>query len=700
MISLLNQALTGGSRLILLAAPAGSGKSMLLSAWAAQVGMPVAWFTVDSRDNDFVRFWDYTIAALQMAHPGVGELSQAMLHEPLPMGHEAILTPLINDLAALATPIVLVLDDYHLVETATIHESLAFLLNHLPPNVHLVIASRFDPPLPLHRLRARGYFLELRASDLRFSPEEAAQFLARVMHLSLDSAQVAALTQRTEGWIAGLQLAGLAAQRQPDVEQFVAQFAGDNRYILDYLGDEVLNMQPPPVQEFLLLTSILDRLNGSLCEAVTDDQRASATLRTLEEDNFFIVPLDEQRQWYRYHQLFVEFLRHRLEQTAGVHVPELHRRAAAWYESRGLLTEAIGHALDGGSTDLAVRLIDSVAEIMIWRRVELNTLQSWLNRLPPAAIDRHPRLHLYFAWVLYLVNQLDVAEQHIESAEAATSDDPGVRGVIAAIRSALTGIRQIFPPTIDYARQALELLPDDAIAWRCVASINLGVACAAVGQYGEATRALYDSMDMSQEIGSAFAMLSAFWHMSALLLAQLQLREAEAFCRQLLRWNERTDLQRFPVGGYIAGLMGELALERNDLRAAEAHLTESIEQISAEGFPMALLRVHVAVARVRAAQGIAPAKLKLSTAPSSLWRRRSCAAVPTRLPCIASWVGFAAASSNSPGAGRRTTSFSPKTRFATTARATCSPWRVCCWPPPVTAPTGLPSIGEPNCSTD
>ena len=339
------------SKLMLVSAPAGFGKTTLLTEWlaagpAAPAGQRLAaWLSLDRGDNDPASFWTYVIAALRTVASGVGESALALLQAPRPPPIETVLTALLNDLGATAAEIVLVLDDYHVIDARDVQDGMAFLLDHLPPWLHVVIASRADPALPLARWRARGELAETRAAGLRFTPDEAAAYLNEMMGLQLTARDVAALEGRTEGWIAALQLAALSMQGRDDVAGFIAGFAGDDRYVVDYLAEEVLQRQPEHVQHFLLQTSILGRLSGPLCDAVTGQGGGKAMLAALDRGNLFLVPLDDRRRWYRYHQLFADVLQARLLDEQPGQVPGLHRRASAWYQQNGEPSAAIGHAL-------------------------------------------------------------------------------------------------------------------------------------------------------------------------------------------------------------------------------------------------------------------------------------------------------------------------------------------------------------------
>src|SRR6202049_835240 len=345
-------------KLTLIAAPAGFGKTTLISEWVAFIGRPTAWLSLDEGENDPARFLAYLVAALQTIAAHIGEGVLGMLQSSQPLPTEAILTALLNEITTLPDHFVLVLDDYHVIDARPVDVALTYLVEHLPPQMHLVIATREDPQLPLARLRARSHLTELRAADLRFTASEAAEFLNQVMGLSLSAEDIATLEDRTEGWIAGLQLAALSMQGHQDVPGFIRAFAGDHRYIVDYLLEEVLQRQPEPVRRFLLQTAILDRLNGPLCDAVTGQEEGNARLEALERGNFFVVPLDDTRHWYRYHHLFAEVLSARLMEEQPDQVATLHRRASAWYEQHGSVGDAIRHALEARDFARAADLVE------------------------------------------------------------------------------------------------------------------------------------------------------------------------------------------------------------------------------------------------------------------------------------------------------------------------------------------------------
>src|ERR671920_419673 len=403
-------------KLTLISAPAGFGKTTLLGEWVAGCERPAAWLSLDEADSDPTRFLAYLVTALQTIAANVGEGVLGALRSPQPPPTESILTALLNEIAAVEDDFVLVLDDYHVVDAKPVDDALSFLIEHLPPRMHLVIATREDPQLPLARLRARGQLSELRAADLRFTPSEAAEFLEGAMGLSLSPEDVAALETRTEGWIAGLQLAALSMRGREDVSGFIRAFAGDNRYIVDYLVEEVLQRQPERIRSFLLQTSILERLSGPLCDGVTGQEEGNARLEALERGNFFVVPLDDRRHWYRYHHLFAEVLFAHLIQERPDQVSTLHRRASEWYEQNGSAADAIRHALAAGEFERAADLIEGAWPAMRQNRQEA-ALLGWLEALPDEVLHCRPVLGVGYAHVLLASGEFEGVEDRLRDAE-------------------------------------------------------------------------------------------------------------------------------------------------------------------------------------------------------------------------------------------------------------------------------------------
>ena len=402
---------------VLVCAPAGFGKSTLLADWVQLDRRPVAWLSLDEGDNDPVRFWRHIAAAMDRARPGVAERASLLVGDPTSSSFMPAVTALVNDLAESAEDVVLVVDDYHLIHAQHVHRSVEFLLEHLPGSLRLVVASRSDPPLPLARLRARGQSAELRAADLRFTLAEAAQLMAASTGLDLPEDVVVALGERTEGWVAGLQLAALSLQGRRDVEGFVAEFSGSHRYVLDYLTEEVLDRQPPDIRTFLLETSVLDRLSGALCDAVLERRDSQLLLESVERANLFLLPLDDERRWWRYHHLFADLLRSRLAREDPTRAAALHHAAAGWYERQGLPDDAIGHALAAGDQEWAAQIVETQLERQLWRSNESATLDRWLTALSPEVVRGHARLVLGQAIVAVLGGRLDDVESLLAAVE-------------------------------------------------------------------------------------------------------------------------------------------------------------------------------------------------------------------------------------------------------------------------------------------
>jgi LuxR family maltose regulon positive regulatory protein len=614
-------------KLTLIAAPAGFGKTTLLSAWrATAVGsaLPCGWVSLDSADNDPLRFWSYVITALDMLAPGVGTAALALLQSTQPPPTEAVLTVLLNDISAAPDHFALVLDDYHVIDAKPVDNALAFLLEHLPPQMHLVIATREDPPLPLARLRARGQVTELRAADLRFTPAEAAAFLNQVMGLSLPASDIATLEDRTEGWIAGLQLAALSLQGHQDVPSFIQTFAGDNRYIVDYLAAEVLQRQPEQVRSFLLQTAILDRLSGPLCDAVTGQAEGKTRLEALHRGNFFVVPLDDTRHWYRYHHLFAEVLAAQLRAEQPDLVAPLHRRASAWYAQHGSAADAIRHALAGQDCARAADLVELAIPETRRNRQEA-TLLGWLKALPDAVIRCRPVLGVAYAHVLLASGEAEGVEERLLSAERwlATTADPRARpdeeaaemvvvddetfrrlpGTIAIARAGLALARGDVPATVTYAQQALDLAPEDDHLTCGGAAGFLGLAAWASGDLAAAHRTYADGMASLQKAGNIADAINGSITLAAIRIAQGRLRQAMHTYEQALRLatQESAPVVRGAADMHVG--MSELARERGDLPAATQHLLRSRELGEHTGFSQNRYRWHVAMARIREAQG-------------------------------------------------------------------------------------------------
>jgi LuxR family maltose regulon positive regulatory protein len=636
LIARLNEGLH--RKLTLISAPAGFGKTTLVSAWIPLCGRLVAWLSLDEGDSDSTRFLTYLVAALQTIAPTIGAGLLDVLQSPQPPPTESILTALLNEIATIPGPFALVLDDYHVLDAKSVDSAIAFLLEHLPPQMHLVITTREDPQLPLARLRARGQLTELRAADLRFTPAEAAEFLKKVMNLDLSAADIATLEDRTEGWIAGLQLAALSMQGRDNCAQFVRAFAGDNRYIVDYLVEEVLQRQPELIRRFLLQTSILDRLNGSLCDAVLDDGRrtkdessisfarrpSAFVLEELERGNFFVVPLDDRRDWYRYHHLFADVLQAHLRAEQPELLASLHRRASAWYEQHGSAADAIRHALAAQDFAHAADLIELAWSAMRRRRQDA-TLLGWLKALPDEVLHCRPVLDVAYAHVLLASGESEGVEERLLSAEwwldttadgrarpdapaaeLVVVDDQAFRrlaGSVAIARAGLALARGDVPGTVTYARRALDVAPEDDYLTRGGAAGFLGLASWTSGDLEAAHRTYADGMASLQKAGNIADAINGAITLAAIRMAQGRLREA----MRTYAWGLQLALEQgVPVMRGAADMhvgMSELHRERDDLPAATQHLLRSKELGEHTGFPQNRYRWRVAMARIREAEG-------------------------------------------------------------------------------------------------
>lgn len=627
LIERLNEGLRPNRKLTLISAPAGFGKTTLISEWLVSSGRQVAWLSLDEGDSDPTRFLTYLVATLQNIAPSIGEEVVEVLQSPQPPPIEAVLTSLLNKITTISDNFLLVLDDYHLIEGSSVDKTLTFLLEHLPPQMHLVITTREDPQLPLARLRARGQLNELRASDLRFTTTEAADFLNRIMGLSLSMEDLARLSDRTEGWIAGLQLAALSMQGHQDRGGFIRAFAGDHRYIVDYLMEEVLQHQPIPVRHFLLQTSILDRLHGSLCEAVTGQPEGNARLEALERGNFFIVPLDDKRQWYRYHHLFAEVLLAHLKAEQPEQLATLHRRASEWYEHNGSAAEAIHHALAAKDYERAADLVELAVPAMRRSRQEA-TLLSWLKALPDELIQSRPVLSVHYAGTLLLNGDLAGVETRLQAAErwldtrkalpagmaiVEKEEFRHLPGSIAVYRAGSALALGDVPGTIKYARRALELLSEEDQLGRGAAAGLLGLAYWTSGDLEAAHRSYADGMARLERAGHISDVIGLAIALADIRMAQGQLHEAmHTYERALqLAAPQGDSVLRGTADMYVG--MSELYLEYNDLEAATQHLMRSQALGEFAGLPQNPYRWCVAMARVREAQGDLDTALKLFT---------------------------------------------------------------------------------------
>jgi LuxR family maltose regulon positive regulatory protein len=617
------QALQGP--LTLIAAPAGSGKTTLLSAWRATPmgnALSMAWVSLDAADNDPARFWRYVLAALERVAPGSGAPAMALLgparsggaRESRPI--ETVLIGLANGLSARAAPLVLALDDYHLIEAPAIHQGIIFLLDHLPPCLHLLLTSRADPPLPLARLRARGGIVELRAGDLRFTPEEAAAFLREVMGLPLSQEDVAALEARTEGWIAGLQLAALALQGRPAeaAASFIEGFGGGNRYVVDYLAEEVLSRQPVAAQDFLLHTCILDRLCAGLCAAMLGEEgpaaeaSAQAMLEELERGNVFLIALDDERRWYRYHHLFADALRGRLTASSEPPVALLHRRAGDWLAGQELQHEAIDHLLAAGVFDTAADLIEQVA-IPAMMQGAWQTITAWLDTLPSTLVRSRARLCVVRAMLQLDGLTVDRVESYLRDAERALQharpreDDRNTWGEIAALHALVATLRGDAVAIVDHAREALECLDAANDTLRGIASTCMGAAYIGRGDLPRAEQIFAGTVAEARANGNATLGMATTEDLSYLLRVRGKLDAAIESCEQALAWSAAYNALTHPFNAAVHLSLADLLRERNELAKAARHLDEAFARTTAWNLLISQVSSLFVRARLQGAQG-------------------------------------------------------------------------------------------------
>jgi len=602
LTEMLDQGLRPGHKLSLISTPAGYGKTTLLVEWIHNViqnGVNAVWLSLDKGDNDPFRFWCYVLTALnkipQLQQTDIGESALAMLqsHQPPPI--DSVLIGLINEIARIPEPMVLVMDDLHLVIESVIHAQLTTLLEHLRSDtggLHLVIATRRDPPWPMARLRAKGELLEIRTQDLRFTQDESAQFLTQAIGFELSPENISALDERTEGWIAGLQMAALSIKERQDLSRFVASFTGSHRFILDYLVEEVIDRQPPDIQEFLLKTSILERMSAPLCEVVVHAERketlpAADTLREaagpdyqailtyLEQRNLFLTPLDDKRRWYRYHHLFADLLRNRLKKIYPGEVRDLHRRASAWYEDNNWVTEAVKHALEAEDTARVARLVEQNAFSML-DRGEMSTLLGWLEMIPVDIRRARPWMGLAHAWVLVYDGQLEGTEEELQRVEKALTvlgsvEQERAAGHISAIRAYAAWIRGDGEKAEYFARQALTQLPEEELTVRALTGTTLAGALMQCDDLDGASQLQGDAILRSQASGNTHVYMLSVSMFAFLLIQQGRMYEAEALCRQALASAAEQAGRRggqSPAIAQVYAMLSAVRQARNELESA------------------------------------------------------------------------------------------------------------------------------------
>jgi len=592
-------------KLSLISAPAGFGKSMLLSEWVAtlkrnQSEHRVAWVSLDENDNDPARFFSYVVTAVLRAdgmEETVGEGLLSMLQSPQAPPLTDILTALINTVAEISDKLIIILDDFHEIEAETVIKAVAFLIENSPPQLHVVIATRDDPLLPLAHLRAQGHMTELRAADLRFLSSEIAQFISQVGGYQLSSDELDALETRSEGWIVGLQLAAVSIQGHQYSEKPIETFSGSHRFVLDYLIEEVLDQQSDKVKSFLLRTSILNRFTSSLCEAVTDQENGQETLQKLERANLFIIPLDDERCWFRYHHLFADALRMRLYQTQAEDEAVLHLRASEWFEQNGNADEAIEHALQAKDFSRAAQLLDDHIEGIL-QRGEYARTWGWLDAIPDEYVFSKPDLGIASAWYSFASGDLDQAEQNLLAVEkqlradlpsvSKQTDVDSLLGRVEAVRAFVASYRGDIAGIIRHANLALDLLPPNELGWRSMTSVALGDSYGMTGDMNAAYKARVEALEASKESGDIYLMLISAMKLAVTFRMRGQLQRVIDICQENFALATARGVSRIMVVGWLLAVWAEVLVETNNLDEALNKGIEGVE-ITKQGDDIAMI---------------------------------------------------------------------------------------------------------------
>jgi LuxR family maltose regulon positive regulatory protein len=618
----LDRGIEQGSILTLVTGPAGFGKTTFISSWIHHQSKPAAWLSLDERDNSTNRFIFYLISALQTIDQDLGEAAVSLLQSPQPPPPDTLLTLLINDLTTLPEQVLLVLDDYHVINNLEIHQALTFLLNHPPQQLHLIIVSREDPALPLHQLRGSGQMTGIYVRDLRFTIDEATQFIAKTMGMNLADEDIAVLERKTEGWVAGLQLAALSMQDTPDSHQFLIEFAGDDRYISDYLIGEVFERQPRAVQDFLLKTAILDRFSASLAEAIAgigelgqltgdpDQVYSSQTIiEHLDQANLFIISLDNKREWYRYHHLFADFLQMRLRDLPDDEIDDLHHDASLWYEENGFLAEAIQHALGGGDFERAAQMIEQNALTTIFGLAQWATLLQWVEALPENIVRSSPQLSLQYAWALFTMGDWKKVEPVLQSVEAAIGIRGGagsqnlLLGEVVTLQAWLAFETDKMQQSINLAKKALELLPEEELMIRSLATLAQGAAQFWLGQLHNSRETLQAAINAGIAADNLAATVSAMGILVQMEVGLGNLRKASELYEMTRKRGTINGVALLSPTGYACVQMGDVLREWNQLQQATRLLEEGIKLCRQAGVPEFALEGQVILARVLLADG-------------------------------------------------------------------------------------------------
>ncbi len=589
LLARLDEGLRPGMRLTLLSAPAGFGKTTLASEWLLELGRSTAagapayrtcWLTLDERDNHAGRFLRYLIALLYETNPSAGQMLLEWLQMPRKEAQDQVLAGITNELSLSPDPIILFLDDYHVIESGEVHQYVEFLLEHLPAQVHLVIMTRSDPPFPLARLRGRGQMVELRAADLRFNHEEIEVLFNHTLHYHLGESQIAAVEERTEGWITALQLLGLFLEGKPNQAELIEVFTGSNRYILDYLMEEVLGGLPQDIREFLLITSVLKRLRAELCDALTGRKDSHSVLERLEKDDLFLVPLDHERTWFRYHLLFGEFLRNRLHERSvdGSMEKETvyHRRAAVWLNEHGCLSEAIEQAFLAGDETWAADLIEESTRTL-YVPGEISLLLAWLERLSNPYLVSRPRLCMAYAWALLMSGRITEIQPYLDIV-LGKAEELGLEigGEVAVLRTLMTAYTRFIPAAITYAQEALTLLPEDNYFLRSLAYHNLGVAYEFLDDSENAYRAYENGWHLAKKSGTLILKILNGTQLGDVRFVQGRLMEAEARYLEVFEAMSAAE-KNLPLASMVYLGLGRLYYEWNRIDEAEKYLQQTVE---------------------------------------------------------------------------------------------------------------------------
>jgi LuxR family maltose regulon positive regulatory protein len=630
VLRLLREGLQGGHLLTLVSAPAGYGKTTTIRMWVEEAGCSIAWISLEESDSDLKRFISYVLTALQQVEDDLGQAALELVENAPEVDLRRVLGLLVNDLCGLDRPVILVLEDYHLIENETIDQFIELLLNQSIAKLHLVITTREDPSLPLTRLRVRNQLTEIRAADLSFSLEEAGEFFSNVMGVRLPQKELEVLEGRTEGWAAGLQLAALSLRESGDKAEFVEAFRGTHRHVLDYLIEEVLSSQPEEIREFLRQTSVLDQLSSSLCEAVTGEKASGEYLHYLESNNLFLVALDAERTWYRYHALFAELLRNQLVQVQPERVDGLHERAADWYQEHGLIQEAVEHAFQSSNSRKVIGLVERHAIPMLYQG-EVYTVVGWFERLPESLMRNSPMMFVGKAWALALTSRGEESEQELRSAERAlnaSNADRALRDLVAGhIASVHAHLMQRLVSSgedpsnlIATSQKAQELLPEDEKGIRSVNALIIGYGMMRLGDLRLAEKAYHQVVEDGIAGGNWYAAVYGQTSLITIKLNRGDLKEARHLCdRNIGRFNRLLAGQRFPPIGDLYSMQGGILLEENRLAEAEQALAQGLSLIHLTGENYARLRCYSAMSRLRFAQGDWEGMLEKAKALEESW---------------------------------------------------------------------------------